>query len=316
MTNRIIWKGALARTGGSLCLAVAEELLRAGERPFANLPFADLERLDRTAGSLDQAEAVLKSVYPGLRCGGQEGFFSPLFLAAPFRVLFVRRDPRDALRSYRRLTRCSFVDSLAFLRNFMQLHELFGRLPASRCLTLDYRADVLDPPRLVAKIAAFIGTPAPPETGAAIAGKLSPTAVRSALAADAARSLDRLLAMPAAPSGGSVALTLLHDGRRHGLTLPLSAFDPATRRAMAAGRVSEWGVSPGDGSRVWLASNKDGRSVRILRSDRAAPYLRHFNAEHLSRAGSGGEAPPFDPAEAREIERRTAPFLDRHGFAD
>lgn len=156
----IIWRGAIARTGGTVCSKVIHFLLKRQNIKFKEFDPYDIFRLhELSIENHEAAENQLASYSNCVWVGGLDAYYSPIMRLHPFRVVFVRRDLRASLASLYRLTKGNQKNYRAVLSSWISIYEGMESLPDSVCLKLSYQEDVLNIKRLTSRIASFIDIP-------------------------------------------------------------------------------------------------------------------------------------------------------------
>jgi tetratricopeptide (TPR) repeat protein len=145
----LIWRGALPRTGGTVCINIAEYMLKLNDVDYKPVKLNDVFSNSKLTLPPERYGETL--------IGSGEGFYSDALASEPFHTIFVARDIRDTFASWLKVTNLKFEDSLGSLEGWIQMNLKFLALPPERCLQLHYEEDVLELPNACKKIARFLG---------------------------------------------------------------------------------------------------------------------------------------------------------------
>ncbi len=324
--NIIAWRGALARTGGTVCEGIIKHLFQqAGYtcKPIAIKDFKSWYESEETPEEGYQSMLThLESLQEGPYVGGSDCFFSSLFRSPVFRVVFVRRDPRQALASFRRLTKMPSSKIPTVLDRWMCVYEQCMTLPNTRCLVLDYDTEILPLFPAVQRMADFLGLSLPVECLEATAALFSRDTMRNKLHSRATKTLECLRDLQTTIRGEFAVVRIRDFGQDEVFRIPKEAFDAATiesstkRQAQTTTRK----IALLNGTTLTLPSNKDGESFRLgplispktnhIDEEQAA---EHFHLDHIATTKQHWSA-AFTQEECKQIDSYLASFLQKHGF--
>ncbi len=299
----IVWRGALARTGGTVCIRIVEAVLAHHGVTPRRITTDDLRgcrvQVIRHADGGRTVRLPPGMFEDAVYVGGSDGFFHPVFAAPPFRVFYIRRDLRHALASYKRLMRNPDFDTLLRLaRDLARKGRHMEGLPDERCLKLAYEADILNLASGVRRLADFIGHPVDAATVAALAERYDRTGVRQYLAR-LEQQARKVLAPWRAPAADTKVVTLaLENGREETLYVPRPAVIESSERL---GRML---VRRPDGAEQRLWANAGSRTWRL--------GFEGFQSGFIGDDGDWRDA--FTGDEQARLTEAVAPYLEAIGI--
>ena len=193
VVNIIAWRAALPRTGGTVCTGIMKHLFQQAGYTYKPITMQDLKSLYQSGKTPQEGyQAVLthlESLQEGPYVGGSDCFFTPFFRSPAFRVVIVRRDLRQALASFRRMTKMPSSKIPKLLGDWMCVYEQCMTLPNTQCLVLDYDTEILPLYPAVQRIADFLGLSLPVECLEATAALSNRDTMRNRLHLRAAKAM-------------------------------------------------------------------------------------------------------------------------------
>src|SRR5215831_14995024 len=169
---KMVWIASMPRSGSMWAFNVARGLLRSAG--LTVLP----EAVPRGDGPMLELvpEALADSSPQNIWCFKVH---QRLRGDAPAsRFISTRRDPRDAVVSFMRFTRCDFEHALAAAGEWTKISDHFRKMPPDLSLCLDYDTITTDPVASVSRISKFLGLPTQPDTIERIAAEFERETVR------------------------------------------------------------------------------------------------------------------------------------------
>ncbi len=318
----VLWRGALPRSGGTYIMGLAWYLLeRHGitTREVTPLVAEATEQAWPPEIALAQLARALfqdAGAPPVMGSGGYDGFYFPLIRHPLFRVLMVRRDPRESLVSYMTLTRASFEDVSDLLPIWLAAYDGFAALPAAQCLCFDFRRDLADVTGCLQRIGTFLDLPVTPALAREADSLFRYDVLRTTLQTVQEAAVLALRAIDAQGGAEGVLLPLTLEGARvEEIYIPLTRLTPESRETVQGGTGRVRVTVLADEGPVVLTGNMGGGSLRILsfEHEKLPPHLKWFNLEHVA-GGRRAWREVLTPSQQAHLARLGGDFFRRHGF--
>jgi hypothetical protein len=318
LKNIIVWRGAVARTGGTVCEAIIKHLFQqAGYtcKPIAINDLKSWHERGQTSKDFQPILTYLETLQEGPYLGGSDCFFTPLFHSPVFRVVFVRRDLRQALASFRRMLQMPSSQIPAILDSWMYVYENCMTLPTEQCLVLDYDTEILSLLPAVRRLADFMGLSLSEKCLEETATLYNRDSVRNRLHLRATNALECLRDLQTKIHDEFACIEIRVFDRKEVFRIPKEAFDDTTQERSGKGQASTTlRITLPDGSSISLASNRDGRSFRLgPTNDIGEQPVGHFHLDHVTSTNQHWST-DFTQEECRQINHRLSAFLEKHGF--
>jgi len=320
--NMIAWRAALSRTGGTVCEAIVKHLFQQAGYTCKLITLDDLKpwhELGATSDAHQSNLAFLEPFQEGPYLGGSGSFFTPLFHSPVFRVIFVRRDLRQALASFKRMTKMPSSEIPATLNVWMDVYEKCMTLPSVQCLVLDYDTEILPLLPAVNRLSGFLGISLSEKCLEETAAKYNRNTMRSNLHSRAAEALECLRNLRTRKCETCVPIEIHDFDQREAFQIPLEAFDVTTQERLKKGQTcTELRIALPDGASIILPLSKDGSCRLGPFSPSAEKSIEnqatgHFHLDHIASTNQDWSA-AFTKNECVQINRQLAAFLEKHGF--
>lgn len=296
----IIWRGALARTGGTVCLKIAEHMLQINGVDYNSVKIDDIFSDNELSLPHDRFGETL--------IGGSDGYYSPSFKQHPFHVIFVTRDLRDAFASNLKLTKKTFENNLGMLGSLIRLNLKFLDLPHERCLQLHYENDVIDLPNGCRKIARFLELDISEANIVEICQAFSQRAIAKRSEEEEQRFFDAVDHLEI-PNDDMFQFTLLANNKTRSISIPNSMY----RLTEETG--GSFIVEIPDHNQFTFATNTDGSFRLKIESVLGRSKTDGFQQGHVSSKGTNPWKSFFSIDQQEIINReiikvlKTEPFL-------
>ena len=314
VTPRIIWRAATARTGGTLLTELSCDLMTRGGRSVRCITNDDINEGFSFQTMVPKPHPhFLERIRGETLYGAHDNLFTAAFRNPMFRVLFVRRDIREAAASLRRMAGTTIDALVELMENWHWVHRKMASVPAENLLILDY-AEVLDVDLAVRKIAAFLNEPVSDTEISAYCKRFGKGSVADRLNSARESIIAELVALaPECRKVGGIRVNLSTGDRSRAIEIPLTTMSLAThdlvKRDEPTPQIELTLPECGD---VVLIGNQDGSAYRILEAPKLLPW--HFQFDHVTAATTPPWQSAFEPHEIRRIEEVAAPIRDDLGY--
>lgn len=309
----IIWRGAIARTGGTVCSEVVNALLQAAGYQPKKLTAEQL-----LANRDGDGQPCLGS--DDIYVGAHDGWHDPVLAQPDLRVFYIWRDIKQSMASMRRFTHCEFDLIQKNMALYYDHAAFFQALSPTICLQLSYSQDVLNMERLAFRLAGFLALPVKAETIRAIAEQFDRHALQKQLKKMEAAITAEMQAAWSQPGDKTVTLMIRSDPGLQRYHIPGSSFDIASQKKLQTGGFGNYYLTLPSGMEIALIGNNDGNGFRISHFDTADDQgvdrenlPMRLQVGHITQTTDDDWTAQFNETEIAWIEEHAKRWSDLYG---
>ncbi len=313
----IVWIGSTARTGGTVLYNIAAGLIVASGNDIQAIDNKDLiAAFDMTTSPPCPTQALGKLLNGGIAIGRGGSFYSDIFQHPSCRVVFVKRDIREAAASMKLLNKSTYEQVTKMIRGWYKIHLQYKDLPDDRCLRLDY-CELSNLAAVTRKIADYLNLAVSDDDCQNIADKNDRNSLKTQFQKRADDFMQRLQACgDEADRAGCLLIPIVQNNQETAARIPVSYLSEETARVLENQEtIYKLDVLLPDFEPVALTPNNDGRTFRINFPPQADKGFHiNFQSEHVSRPENSKWQSVFSAQEVQDLEELYRPMKETLGY--